>query len=345
MKVLVTGAGGFLGSYVVARLLEGGHEVRAMLRPASRTPEWNKPVEIFRADLRVADNLEAAFADIDCVIHLAAATSGSEDVQFATTVMATERFLEAMARTPVKRLVHISSLVVYDWHRIAREMEETSPVVTDIYTMGAYTICKVWQERLIARLAPANGWNVTTLRPGFVWGPDHGEIGGMGRHVGKAYLMFGPLTRLPLTHVVNCADAIVAAVENPKSGGQIFNIIDSDDIRVWRYVSEYAAGTRQPGFKVPIPYLAGLGVAKLAAGVSRLLYGPKGKLPSLLTPRPYEWQFKPIRFSNRKLRELLGWSPPLTFEQSVKMTYADRSKAAHASDFDGAGRAPEPAIY
>jgi UDP-glucose 4-epimerase len=255
------------------------------------------------------------------VLHLAAATSGSEDVQFATTVVATERFLDAMAQTPIKRLVHISSLVVYDWHRIDSVMDETSPVVRDIYGMGAYTICKVWQERLISKLAEKHDWNVTTLRPGFIWGPDHAVIAGMGRRAGKLYLMFGPFTRLPLTHVVNCADAIVAAVEKPASGGQIFNIIDSDDVRVWSYVNEFMNRTGQRGFKVPIPYYAGLGTAKLAALVSRMMYGKKGKLPSLLTPLAYEWQFKPIRFSNRKLKELLGWSPPSDFLQSLKQTY------------------------
>ncbi len=43
--------------------------------------------------------------------------------------------------------------------------------------------------------------------------------------------------------------------------GQVFNIIDSDDVRVWRYVKEYAAGMRQKGLMIPIPYIAGLGLA------------------------------------------------------------------------------------
>src|SRR4051794_39836896 len=106
MRVLVSGAGGFLGSKVVERLLERGHSVRAIIRPASEEQKWAKPVEIFRADLRVADNLAAAFENIDAVIHLAAATSGTEDTQFTTTVVATERFLNAMAESQVKRLVH-----------------------------------------------------------------------------------------------------------------------------------------------------------------------------------------------------------------------------------------------
>ena len=99
MKVLVSGAGGFLGYHVVDRLLERGHSVRAIVRPASAEPSWCGAVELFRADLRVMTKLPAAFDDIDAVIHLAAATSGDEDAQFSSSVVATERFLEAMAQS------------------------------------------------------------------------------------------------------------------------------------------------------------------------------------------------------------------------------------------------------
>ncbi len=112
MKVLVTGAGGFLGRHVIDCLLERGHGVRAIIRPASAAPKWKGEVEIFRADLRVSDNLASAFEGINAVLHLAAATSGDEDVQFASTVVGTERFLAAMVKSSVKRLIHVSSLVV-----------------------------------------------------------------------------------------------------------------------------------------------------------------------------------------------------------------------------------------
>jgi UDP-glucose 4-epimerase len=321
MKVLVSGAAGFLGRYVVERLLERGHSVRAIIRPASPGPSWNDKVEIFRADLRVHDKLVSAFEGIDAVIHLAAATSGDEDSQFASSVVATERFLDAMAQSSVKRLVHVSSLVVYDWAQVKNIMDEESPLVTDIYGMGGYTIAKVWQERVVFKYAKDHSWNLTIMRPGFIWGPQHTEIAGMGRRLGRAYLMFGPFTRLPLTHVINCADCLVAALESPATIGETFNVVDGDQIRVWRYVREYARRTGQGGFFVPLPYYLGFGVALLASLTSRVLFGKKGKLPSLLTPRRFESQFKPIRFSNRKLKEKLAWSPPLSFNQCLNSTY------------------------
>lgn len=325
MKVLVTGASGFLGEYVVARLLERGHNVRAIVRPASPSPPWTDKVEIFRADLRVCENLVTAFDGIDAVIYLAAAISGDEDAQFASTVVATEKFLEAMSRTSVKRLVHISSFVVYNWALSRCRMDEETPllgaVYENVYKMDAYTIAKVWQERLVSRAAAAHSWELTTMRPGFIWGPQHAKIGGMGRIFGRVYVMFGPFSRLPLTHVVNCANCVVAALECAASVGETFNVIDGDQIRVLRYVREYIRRTASLGILLPIPYRLGLAVAQFASFVSRMLFGRKGQLPSILIPSRFERQFKPIRFSNGKLRDRLSWAPPLSFEECLDLTY------------------------
>jgi|EndMetStandDraft_2_1072991.scaffolds.fasta_scaffold15389_3 nucleoside-diphosphate-sugar epimerase len=321
MKVLVTGGGGFLGRAVVNRLLERGHEVRAIVRPSSPTPSWPATVEVFRADLRVQEDLVPAFDGVDAVLHLAAATSGNEDMQFSSTVVATERFLDAMAKSAVKRLVHVSSLVVYDWSKATSCMDETTPLEANPYAMGGYTIAKIWQERVVSRIAAAHSWDLTIVRPGFIWGFDHTQIAGMGRQFGRIYLLFGPLTRLPLCHVDNCADCLVNAVENPAASGEIFNAIDSDDIRVWRYVREYARRTGQRGVLLPVPYRVGLGLAQLAALTSRWLFGSKGKLPSLLTPRRFESQFKPIRFSNLRVKEKLNWTPPLNFGECLKASF------------------------
>jgi hypothetical protein len=58
--------------------------------------------------------------------------------------------------------------------------------------------------------------------------------------------------------------------------------------------------------------------------VSRIFFGKKGRLPSLLTPRRFEAQFKPVRFSNRKLREKLQWKPPLNFDECLSTTYGPK---------------------
>src|SRR3984893_4106840 len=321
MKMLVSGAGGFLGRSVVDRLLERGHEVRAIVRPSSSKPPWPDTVEVFRADLRVQDGLVSAFDGVDAVLHLAAATSGNEDTQFASTVVATERFLDAMAKSTVKRLIHVSSLVVYDWSKARSCMDEKTPLENNPYAMGGYTIAKIWQERVVSRFAKKHSWDLTIARPGFIWGAGHAQIAGMGRQFGRIYLLFGPFTRLPLSHVDNCADCLLAAVENPAASGEIFNIIDGDEVRVWQYVREYARRSGQRGFLLPAPYRVGLGLAQLAAFTSRRLFGSKGNLPSLLPPRRFESQFKPIRFSNLRVRSILNWTPRLSFDECLDASF------------------------
>jgi UDP-glucose 4-epimerase len=320
MRILVSGAGGFLGQHVVARLLERGHNVRAMVRPGAPIPRWGGDVDVFAADLRVANNLDQAFDKVDGVLHLAAAVTGGEDAQFASTVVATERFLESMAKSSVKRLVHVSSFVVYDWATAKKVLDEETPLAQNIYGMGGYTIAKVWQERLVSRATSQNGWITTIIRPGFIWGPSREDIAGMGRRIGPIHVMFGPFTRLPLCHVVNCADCLSVAIENTAAENMTFNVVDSDHIRVWRYAKAFGRVSGKRAIFVPLPYTAGLMLAKAASFVSRQAYGKEGKLPSLLVPRRFESQFKPLRFSNQRIKRILGWTPPLSFEQCLELS-------------------------
>ncbi len=221
MKVLVTGAGGFLGQHTVQRLIDRGHDVRAVIRPASKVPSWSKPVDIFRADLRNHDNLVAAFDQIDAVLHLAAATSWRRrrpvyDVGCRDgAISGCDGQVGMQAARPCEqpRRLRLAPHQFGDDRNISRDRGSS-------VRHGRLPGCQGVQERLVTRCAPKHGWDVTILRPGFVWGVDHAEIGGMGRHVGKAHIMFGPLTRLPLTHVVNCADATCEAIENPPRWGR-----------------------------------------------------------------------------------------------------------------------------
>ena len=177
MRALVTGANGFLGRHVVGSLLARGIEVRAMVRPAARLEAlgWPSSVEVFRADLRTSRELGRAFEGVDVLLHLAAVVSGGEDAQFAGTVAGTERLLDAMATSACRRLVLCSSFSVYDYSSISRTLDEDSPLhqAPDVYTRDGYAISKWWQERVTRRFAEKHGWDLTVLRPGFIWGRDH----------------------------------------------------------------------------------------------------------------------------------------------------------------------------
>src|SRR5581483_3075161 len=189
MRALVTGANGFLGRYVVDALLARGIDVRVIVRPAADLGAlgWPSCVEVFRADLRTSPELLRAFEKVDVLIHLAAVVSGGEDAQFAGTVVGTERLLDAMASSSCRRLVLCSSFSVYDYSSARRTLDEDSPLhqVPDVYDRDGYTIAKWWQERVTRRFAEEHRWDLTVLRPGFIWGrDDHGYLAALGQQFG-----------------------------------------------------------------------------------------------------------------------------------------------------------------
>ncbi len=322
MKILVTGANGFLGRHVVAALLARGHQVRALVRPAVRLDAlgWPPSVEIFRADLRSTRELAPVFEGVEVLVHLAAAVSGGEDAQFAATVTGTERLLGAMARSACRRLLLASSFSVYDWSNIRGTLDESSPTepVPDLYERDGYSIAKAWQERVTRRFAEKHGWDLTVLRPGFIWGRDHGYVAALGQRAGKVHLVIGPFVRVPFTHVENCADLFAVAVEDPRARGETFNVIDNEGERVWTYLGTYLRGTGQPGIRIPVPWGLAFLLVRLAYAT---LFRRNPRLPHFLVPCRFESRLKPLRYTNRRARELLGWRPPLDFRECLLRTY------------------------
>jgi 2-alkyl-3-oxoalkanoate reductase len=336
MKALVTGANGFLGGHVVGALLARGIEVRAMVRPTARleTLGWPSSVEVFRADLRTSYELRRAFEGVDVLLHLAAVVSGGEDAQFAGTVVGTERLLDAMASSACRRLVLCSTFSVYDYSSTHRVLDERSPLhqVPDVYTRDGYTISKWWQERVTRRFVERYGWDLTVLRPGFIWGRDHGYLAALGQQFGRHHLVIGPLTRMPMTHVENCADVFALAAEDARARGQTFNVIDGTGERIWTYLSDYIRGSGQPGWRVPVPYWLAIIIVRLAFAT---VFRSASKVPSILIPRRLESRLKPLRFENRRLRETLGWTPRLDHQQCLERTYG--LAAPTAAGRSGAG--------
>ena len=141
---------------------------------------------------------------------------------------------------------------------------------------------------------------------------------GWGQRVGPLHFLFGlPGRRLPLTHVDNCAVAFVLAATDARASGQTFNVVDDDGQPVWRWARDEERLRGARSLRVPVPYALAYGVTRLAAFVSRLLFGPKGKLPSILVPCRFEARFKPLRFSNEKLSRALGWRPTLSHAEAL----------------------------
>ena len=160
----------------------------------------------------------------------------------------------------------------------------------DVYTRDGYTSSKWWQERVTRRFVKQYGWELTVLRPGFIWGRDHGYLAALGQQFGRYHLVIGPLTHIPMTHVENCADVFALAAADARAWGQTLNIIDGPGERIWRYLSNYLRLSGQPGWCMPIPYTLAIWAVRLAFAT---VFRRATKLPGILIPRRFESRFRP----------------------------------------------------
>ncbi len=323
MKVLVTGAAGFLGRHVVERAVAGGHQVRALVRPATDTAGlgWADRVELHRGDLRADAGLTVALDGVDAVVHLAAAVAGDEDEAFVSGVVGTERLLAAMKERGITRMVLAGSITVYDWTRASGILTEESPLEGAIYARGGYTVAKAWQERLVGRMAEREFLDATVLRPGFIWGRGNDYVAGAGVAVGPVDVVFGRRTLLPLTYVENCADCFVAALEADAAVGEVFNVVDGEGVPAARYVAIRARAAGRRPCVVSVPYPLARAVVRGVDDVARGVLGERRKLPSIFYPARFDARFKPLRFSREKLRARIGWEPPIAWDEAVRRTF------------------------
>jgi UDP-glucose 4-epimerase len=331
VKVLVTGANGFLGQHVVRVFLARGVGVRALVRPGQPIDQfdWSGHVDVYRDDLRSPCDLRSAFDGVDVLVHLAAAVRGDRGPQFATTVAGTRHLLAAMAATATSRLVLVSSFAVYGFDAIEGTLDENAPLATDLDDRDVYSTAKACQERLVRSLAATHGWDLRVLRPGVIWGKGNEEIARVGHRLGKVTVVFGlPGRLMALTHVENCADCVVATALSERAAGETFNVVDDSGFSAWEYEGHRLRAGGAGGRRLCVPYRLGYAACCLVAGLSRLWPGTGKRLPDILVPSRFEARFKPLRFSNSKLREVVGWTPPHDRATCLERTFgAERAQA------------------
>jgi len=323
MKLLITGANGFLGKYVVAYALRRGHTVRAMVRSpqdAERNGWLNhQGIELATADLRRRNGLADAVRGADAVLHLAASKAGDMYAQYDGTVVATENLLSAMEEAGVNRIVSISSFSVYDYMKVPyfSTVTEMSPVEKDAFDRDEYAHTKLVQERLVRMWCTERKWDFTILRPGVIFGRDNLWSARLGVRGSKVWLRIGAWAHVPLTYAENCADAIVAAAESEGAKNHILNVVDDETPTQRRYVSLlHKRQTRRP-VVVPIPYT----VMWLLAGGAKLfnkwLCGGGAKVPGIFVPCRLAARAKPLKYTNAGIKAAMGWKPIWNLKDSL----------------------------
>jgi nucleoside-diphosphate-sugar epimerase len=338
MRVLVTGATGFVGRYVVPAIAQRGHTVRALTRSGS-APRWPQTppgaaggfssVEIRQGDLLQPTTLPNALLGIDAVVHLAISVTPQREIQLAETVQGTTNLCEAMVAAGVTRIVHCSSRAVYDWAEAKKTPDESAPLDAAPQFRDDYAKAKIAQEDLIQNYAAKHNWTVTILRPGFIWGEGREQMAGWGHSVGPLRLVVGGGRELPMTYIENCAECIALAVDHPRAASQAFNIID-DDLPTARHFAELLMKLEgHGGVFLNLPYWPGFLLAKIATGINRTLLGSRTNLPSLLAPASYRARFHPLHLSNQKAKDLLGWKPRFNFREAWERSRGTHREAQH----------------
>jgi len=228
MRILVTGANGFLGAEVARQLSEAGTQVRTTGRQT--TPVVSE-TEYRQVDLRHLHAETDLTAGINTVVHAAglAHQFGAEmpaaDAYFEVNVRATERLLRASLASGVRHFVFVSSVSVYGNEGASHALNEDVPCQPH----GPYAESKYQAEQLVSQFANQHGMNWTILRMATIYGP--GDVGNIQRLMKaidrRRFLWIGDgSNRKSLVHVRDAARACAAVIENaPKSHGKIWNVV------------------------------------------------------------------------------------------------------------------------
>ncbi|MEO1376343.1 MAG: NAD(P)-dependent oxidoreductase [Cyanobacteria bacterium J06635_10] len=330
MKLLVTGASGFLGKYVVASALRCGFQVRAAIRHTSnekRLPWRNSSnLELIRIDLTQPEGLKDALKDIDSVVHLAAAKQGNYDTQYANTVTATENLLKAMVAANLKRLVAISTFSVFDYLHIpdGAIVNEDSPMESQPLHRDVYAQTKLIQESLFRDFEQSFQGEVTIIRPGIVYGRNNLWNAHLGVNVkNRLWIRIGGNAQLPLTYVENCASAIVSALLRQEAIGKTLNIVDNDLPTQKVYTEKIVRLLPRHPSTIGINWKIMRLLSQSAWLSNKVLFLGKMKLPGIFVPARLEARFKPFRYSNQNAQQILNWQPLYSLDEALQRSCSD----------------------
>jgi dihydroflavonol-4-reductase len=176
MKVLVTGATGFLGSWVVRELLESGHTPRALVRSTSRldnlSDSFSRGAERAEGDVLDAKAVRSALAGCDAVIHTAGVPHFSPDNvpnMMRVNVEGAAIVLGAAHEAKVKRALLTSSVAAMGGAREPRTADENTP--SNVESLGLHYSLSKWQGEQAGRRLCEKGLPLVILRPSVILGP------------------------------------------------------------------------------------------------------------------------------------------------------------------------------
>jgi nucleoside-diphosphate-sugar epimerase len=305
MRVIVTGANGFVGRSTCSALCDAGHDVTALVRrPGGCEPRAHEQV--------IADDNFASLSALpaaDVLIHLAARVHVMKDSAGdplreyrAVNVEGSLNVARAALRAGVKRLVFISSIKALGEGEPGRPWREDDPPAP----ADPYGITKLEAEQALAGFGREQGMEVVVLRPPLVYGPGvRANFEQLMRAVERGIpLPLGAIdARRSMVYVGNLADAIRFVATRPEPTSGVFHVTDGEDLSVAQMIRVLAQAFDKPARLLPVPasWLR-------AAGA---LTGRTAQVDRLTSP---------LRMDSTRLRTGLGWTPPTTVAQGIART-------------------------
>ena len=307
MTTLVTGANGFVGSALCARLLRDGASVRAAVRSLNSQPGGAEAFAI--RGLSSETDWTAALKNVEHVVHLAARAHVMSDrspdplAEFRrVNVEGTEALARQAAAAGVKRFVFLSSIKVN-----GEFTERGQPFTADDVPApeDPYGVSKYEAEQLLQQMAAETGMEVVIIRPPLVYGPGvKGNFRSMMRWLARGVpLPLAAVTqnRRSLVALDNLVDLIVTCLNHPAAANQTFLVSDGEDLSTAELLKRVGAAMGHP---------------------ARLFYLPPAllKLGATVLNKPaiYQRLCGSLQLDIAKTRQLLGWTPPVSVDEGLR---------------------------
>lgn len=340
--ILVTGAAGFIGKYVISNLVgRNFRNIRCLIRHSTKPEaiqflmQWSDTcnLELVVGNLLSLADCKMAVQNARIVLHLAAGR-GEKSIPdaYLNSVVTTRNLLSACAQSGiVKRFVNVSSFAVYTNRHKPQGcvLDENCPVERQPHERGdAYCYAKVKQDEMVETFGNRHGIPYVIVRPGAVYGPGNLALPGrVGIGTFGLFLHLGGSSKIPLNYVENCADAIVMAAVIPEIDGEVFNLVDDDLPTSRMLLRRYKKEVRR--FKsVYLPKGWSYGLCMAWECYSRW---SRGQLPPAFNRKRWYANWKKTAYSNQKLRTRLVLTQRVSTEEGLRRFFAAcREEHLHA---------------
>lgn len=267
MRALVTGATGFLGSHLVRKLLESGHDIRVLMRETSDDSALaGLDVEKLLGDVCDPESLDAATQGVDVVFNaagLVAYSRAARDAMTRVNVQGASNVVACCERHGVERLVHVSSVMAVGAGLDRRTLlNEDSPYTLGPFHLG-YAETKREGERLVMHAASQGRLDAVVVNPSTIYGA--GDARKYSRNsqlkVARGRLLFYTSGGVSVIAVEDVVEGIARACEVGRNGNRYILAGKNLTIRNLFGLIASEAGVAPPRFRVPTPLIRAFGYA------------------------------------------------------------------------------------